>query len=78
VYGTKFLGVLGWNDMAIKLGLQNISRLIAVMYDKEILGMINKTLLIQWKWSIGFNPLQNYEFLTPHDESIWLCNIRIL
>jgi hypothetical protein len=32
--------------------------------------------LTQWKRLIGFNPFQNYELLTPHDESIWLSNIR--
>jgi hypothetical protein len=48
------------------------------MHDKEILGMITNTLFSQWKWSIGFNPLQNYEFLTPYDESKWLSNMRNL
>jgi hypothetical protein len=46
------------------------------MHNKEILGTIINTLLTQWKWLLGFNTLQNYEFLTPHDESIWLSNIR--
>jgi hypothetical protein len=46
------------------------------MHDEEILGTITNTFLTQWKWLIGFNLLQNYELLTPHDESIWLSNIR--
>jgi hypothetical protein len=43
-FGGKSLGGLGWNDMAIEQGLQNISRLIAGMNDEEILGSITNTL----------------------------------
>jgi hypothetical protein len=77
VYGAKSMGGLGWNDMAIEQGLQNIARLIIGMHDEEILGTMTNVMLNQWKWSIGFDPFQHYELQTPHDESIWLRNIRI-
>jgi hypothetical protein len=64
--------------MAIEQGLQNIVRLIIGMHDKEILGITTNTMLNQWKWSIGFDPLQQYELQTPHDKLIWLKNIRKL
>jgi hypothetical protein len=63
---------LGWNDMTIEQGLQKIARLIVVMTDDEILGMVTNISLTQNKWSIGFNPLQNHKLLTPHNKLIWL------
>jgi hypothetical protein len=72
----KSMGGLGWNDMAIEQGLQNIARLIIGMHDKEILGITTNTMLNQWKWLIGFDAFQQYKLQTPHDESIWLKNIR--
>jgi hypothetical protein len=52
VYGEKSMGGLGWNDMAIEQGLQNIARLIIEMHDEEILGTMTNIMLNQWKWSI--------------------------
>jgi hypothetical protein len=71
------MGGLGWKDMAIEQGLQNIARLIVGMHDDEILGTMTNIMLNQWKWLIGFDPFQHYKLQTPHDESIWLKNIRI-
>jgi hypothetical protein len=70
------MGGLGWKDMAIEQGLQNIARLIIGMHDEEILGTMTNIMLNQWKWLIGFDPFQHYELQTPHDKSIWLRNIR--
>jgi hypothetical protein len=47
---------LGWKDMAIEQGLQNIARLIIGMHDEEILGTMTNIMLNQWKWSIRFDP----------------------
>jgi hypothetical protein len=38
--------------------------------------MVTNISLTQWKWSIGFNPLQNHKLLTPHNKLMWLRNIR--
>jgi hypothetical protein len=41
------MGGLGWNNMALEQGSQNIARLIIGLHDEEILGTITNTLLNQ-------------------------------
>jgi hypothetical protein len=76
VYRAKSIGRLGWNDMAIGKGLQNIARFIIGMHEKDFLGITTNTMLSQWKWTIRFDPFQHYKLQTPHDKLIWLKNIR--
>ena len=56
VYGSKNFGGLGWYDMEIEQGLQNLITFIQQFNAGGTIGQLSKAMIERWCWFIGFSP----------------------